>query len=347
MINILSFKNITLGITTLFTLGAITFSQVISANAAASLQGGDFFQAFNNTAQAGTWTDPVTGQSGQIIEFRVTARNSGDEVAENVQVWGSITGQVPQDPANTNVLTARISNSNFGGAELTDTVTVNVSGNPEGMRYVNGHARLNGVTNLFNCPNTCDIGDSVLGGINVGNIAAGDFVEVTYKATLTNTPVVTPTPTPTVQVTPTPTPTVSITPTPTPTTAATPTPTPTTTQQGNTNTNTNTNTQSQSQTNTQSQTATTGSSSSTSSSSSNSNVTVNNPNPQVVTVVKETQVAGVSTTKELPKTGLPLLAWAAAAFLPAGARLRKFNQVSKGLISANYIWEEREFKINS
>lgn len=330
-------KLVSILLTALLTIGGSSLFLSQSARADAQLAGGDFFQAFNNTTQEGTWRDPVTGQSGQIIEFRVTARNSGDEVAERVQVWGSVTGQVPQDPSNTHVLTARISNANFGGVELTDTVTVNVAGNPEGMRYVPGDARLNGVTNLFNCPNTCSIGDNVLGGIEVGNIQPGDFVEVTFKATLTNTPIVTPTPTPTPTptITPTPTPTVTATPTPTPTVSATPTPTPTAPPAGQTQTQSQTNTQ------TQTQTATTGSSSSTSSSSSN--VTVTNPTPQVVTV-SQPAVAGVTTTKELPKTGLPLLAWAAAAFLPAGLRLRRFNKSPKGEMSANFIWEERQYK---
>lgn len=50
--------------------------------------------------------------------------------------------------------------------------------------------------------------------------------------------------------------------------------------------------------------------------------------------------------KELPKTGLPLLAWAAGAFIPAGLGLKRFG---KGISfdmedNANYLWEERQYK---
>ncbi|MDO8619442.1 MAG: hypothetical protein Q7R49_05905 [Candidatus Daviesbacteria bacterium] len=58
-------------------------------------------------------------------------------------------------------------------------------------------------------------------------------------------------------------------------------------------------------------------------------------------------LAGVAETKELPKTGLPLLAWAAAAFIPMGAKIKRFNQgLSEKLAGdPNYLWEDRQFKI--
>jgi hypothetical protein len=68
---------------------------------------------------------------------------------------------------------------------------------------------------------------------------------------------------------------------------------------------------------------------------------------QQVTTVETKQpvvtVAGVSETKELPKTGLPLLAWAAAAFLPAGLRLRRIGKGVKETFSPSYIFESRQF----
>lgn len=63
--------------------------------------------------------------------------------------------------------------------------------------------------------------------------------------------------------------------------------------------------------------------------------------PQQPVVVR---VAGVQTeAKELPKTGLPLLAWAAAAFIPVGFTLKRFKKINI-VESANYIWEEREYQ---
>lgn len=57
------------------------------------------------------------------------------------------------------------------------------------------------------------------------------------------------------------------------------------------------------------------------------------------------KVAGITYVKELPKTGLPALAWTALAFLPAGLRMRKFSKIQKDAQdNPNYLWESREFK---
>jgi len=61
------------------------------------------------------------------------------------------------------------------------------------------------------------------------------------------------------------------------------------------------------------------------------------------------QNVGVGTqtvyAKELPKTGLPALAWTAMGLIPAGLRLRRFSKVKKDLENdPNFIFEEREFK---
>lgn len=62
---------------------------------------------------------------------------------------------------------------------------------------------------------------------------------------------------------------------------------------------------------------------------------------QTVTVVKNAQVK--SDAKELPKTGLPLGAWALIGLVPAGIGLRKFRSISpKGNI-ARFLWEKRQF----
>ncbi len=63
------------------------------------------------------------------------------------------------------------------------------------------------------------------------------------------------------------------------------------------------------------------------------------PAPQVVTV------AGASTTKELPKTGLPALVWAAASFVPLGIRMKRFGKgITPNYSDPNFIWEERQFR---
>lgn len=84
-------------------------------------------------------------------------------------------------------------------------------------------------------------------------------------------------------------------------------------------------------------------------------VTVNNPpattvvqsfgNVGVGQTVYTTYTQGVQYATALPKTGLPLLAWATGAFLPAGIGLRRFKKIKKELDGdGSFLWEERQFK---
>lgn len=58
-------------------------------------------------------------------------------------------------------------------------------------------------------------------------------------------------------------------------------------------------------------------------------------------------VAGVE-AKELPKTGLPLLAWAVAAFIPAGFKMRGFSKIKmETSAKPHFLYEERQFKAQS
>jgi hypothetical protein len=77
-------------------------------------------------------------------------------------------------------------------------------------------------------------------------------------------------------------------------------------------------------------------------------VTAGAPAPVAPTVVYagSPQVQGIQ-VKELPKTGLPIAAWAALAFIPAGFRLRGFRKVKGDLDSAPiYFWEKRQYNRN-
>ncbi|MDP3973343.1 MAG: hypothetical protein Q8P92_00765 [Candidatus Daviesbacteria bacterium] len=66
-----------------------------------------------------------------------------------------------------------------------------------------------------------------------------------------------------------------------------------------------------------------------------------------VVYAQQPAVAGVQ-VKELPKTGLPVAAWAALAFIPAGFRMRKFRKVQGELENSPvYIWEKREYDANT
>ncbi len=75
------------------------------------------------------------------------------------------------------------------------------------------------------------------------------------------------------------------------------------------------------------------------------------PAPQVILAstgnvgVGTSYIAGVTT---LPKTGLPIFAWSALAFIPAGLRMRRFSKVKKDLENhPSYIFEDRKFRAES
>ena len=82
-----------------------------------------------------------------------------------------------------------------------------------------------------------------------------------------------------------------------------------------------------------------------------SNVTITNQAVQREVRVVNSGNVGVGTkggVTQLPKTGLPLMAWAAAGLVPAGLRMRKMSQLKKEAEgNANFIFEDRNFKIGS
>lgn len=296
----------------------------------AHLAGGDIVQAYNNSTQQGTWRDPVDATPGQIIEFRVIARNDGTAPAEDVQVWGTINAQLPQGPSNSIVLTSRVKTASFMGNEVTDTATINLpAGASEGLRYVPGHARINGVTSVYNCPNTCDIGDNVITGINVGTIQPGDFVEVTFKAGITNTtsaPACVPNGGCSVQ-----TPSVC----------------------GQTNTGVDNCGNSCVRASVACVAAQGAAPTQTQTQSQSVNVTNNNTNTNTVNTVQErTGNVGVGSSvaapKTLPNTGLPIIAWSALGLVPAGFKLRKFANFKKALEDhPSFISAMRQFNSKS
>lgn len=65
--------------------------------------------------------------------------------------------------------------------------------------------------------------------------------------------------------------------------------------------------------------------------------------------VAATTVDGqVLAVKELPKTGLPALAWAALAFIPTGFGIKRLGRIKKENESdPDYLWEDRQFKAGS
>ncbi|MDO8573545.1 MAG: hypothetical protein Q7R77_02230 [Candidatus Daviesbacteria bacterium] len=60
--------------------------------------------------------------------------------------------------------------------------------------------------------------------------------------------------------------------------------------------------------------------------------------------IQQNVVKQMPPAEQLPRTGLPLVAWSVVGLLPVGFRLRKFSSSNKDKKEdANYIWQIREF----
>jgi uncharacterized repeat protein (TIGR01451 family) len=162
-----------------------------------SVMGSNFFLVGNNTVPGPAPAHSTNANPENVVEFFIRIRNIGDETAKDVQVQASL----PSESSTTLVTSAfiRPNNRDRVNVQVQDTAVVNVlGGQPVGLRLFPGHSRLSGVTNLFNCPNTCDIPDSVPNqGLDVGDVPAGQEVQVSFKAALTQAVQPTPTPSPT------------------------------------------------------------------------------------------------------------------------------------------------------
>lgn len=284
----------------------------------------------------------MSADPGNIIEVRVVVRNEGAMTANHVQVIG----HVPEVLGTEHIFSATIQAPYGGGTSITDTARVTITdGSDQTFRYEPGHARIFGVTNLFNCPSGCPLDDLIAStGLEIGNVGPGESVQVAFKARMTNLIAVTPTPTPTIVPTITPTPTGVPTITPTPTVTQPP-------QVGG-------------QQQEQSQTAVAIAQNQT---SVENRVENKNESGPITINFPEGLLAGIGATPtpvpqptitpaptplpkgkvaELPKTGLPLLAWAFGGFLPAGALLKRIGlrgRKNKNQETPYSLWQEREF----
>lgn len=190
---------------------------VVNPSDNTTFKSGDIMTGSNNTDQSG-WQDPVAGDPGEIIELRTWIENTGSQEAFDTTFRAFLPG--PNDTSTQ--LMPRVWVDAENADVVGDTVTINTS-QATWMVLKEGHARIFGVTNIYNCPSGCDLPESfVHTPLLIGNVTTGTTIQITFKASLVNvSPTATPTPTPTVTVTPTPTAT------PTPGLSATPTPTPT------------------------------------------------------------------------------------------------------------------------
>lgn len=205
-------------------------STVVTAQDKAVFDTGDLFQAVNNTLNETNWRDQVNASMGNVIQFKFHIVNKGPDYSRNTTVHV----QIPWDTGKLqNKLTSTATVDADNAEPFSDSQTVTVGNGSTYMWPYDGHYMINGVTDLYNCPNGCVLPKNFLWDpMNIGRIQPGGVVEVFFKASVVG--IQTPTPTPTKSVTPTPTPTHTPTPTMTPTVTptgtpgATPTPTPTT-----------------------------------------------------------------------------------------------------------------------
>jgi hypothetical protein len=308
---------------------------------------GNIVTAVNNTQRNTSWTDPVSANPGEIIEFRMLVWNtSSDQIAHDVLIHPEYQFSPTNSPQMRMVASAN-------GQSISDTATVNVNGTQGYLLvYVEGHSR------VFSpgCPDGCNADDTFhnQGDINVGDLGPGESAQILFKAGVTNpSPSSTPSPTPTASPTHTPTPTPSVTPSPTVNPSVSPTPNPTNiscaANQVVVIVNGQQQCQSQSQTsNNTNNNSSNNSSNNNNSSTSNQSVTVTVPQGAVLAANNPKVVSAASTpVTTLPKTGLPLAGWALMGMLPLGAGLKKklgLGSQSGSEETANFIWEDREFK---
>jgi hypothetical protein len=315
------------------TTAVLSFSNIVFAQ---TFSQGDHLLAANVTTGV-TWRDPLDAKTGDLVEFRMLAQNiDANTTINNVIVKGIIPSTV-----GTNTLTAQAMVSADNAASFTDSVTLNIT--DPGMHhlvYAPGHVRIFAANyNGQNCTaaNGCPGPDSVATtGVNVGNLGYGESAQVLYKAYIIKDDQASPSPSASPSTSPSASPSMSPSASPSMSPSVSPSPSsgnnlqcPNGTKFDKVEGNNiicilidQNQTQSQTQNN-------------------NQNITITNPAP-----TSTGAVLGQTIVKELPRTGLPLLAWATMALVPAGYGLKKFgkNQVEDNSESATYIWENREFK---
>lgn len=338
-------------------IGFVIGPNIIGAQQKPGFLIGNILVASNITSGDGDWHDPVNAVSGEKIEFSVLAQNMvPNTTVKNVRISARCHENPVRQPKASVLIRADNADT------VTDTATVNLTdGKKQGLTYLPGHVRVFSKS----CPNGCSGSDTVAtGSLGVGNLGSGEAVQVAFKCLVTNnvtpTPTATPTKTPTPTATPTPTPTATPIATPTPTEVPTLTPTPPQENvvqcpEGFVKTISGSNiiciqqVQSQNQTqnvvqevNASGGSATTGDVLVNVTSTGGTSASTTSVQPLVLSAA-----TGPSDVSELPKTGLPLAAWALTGLLPAGIGIRKFSSRGEkdSKEGANYIWQWRQFRI--
>ncbi len=160
---------------------------------------GNIFTGADNTSGSGVWGDPISANPGDTLDLRVVAQNqTAGTVATNVKISVSFSTDKSTNPE----ALAAVSADN--AQAISDTVTVNVVNHTaQSLQYLPGYLRVYSDA----CPQGCSKQDSLVsGGVNVGNLAAGQSALIVFKGIVSSqasgalasnqAPTVVPTPTP-------------------------------------------------------------------------------------------------------------------------------------------------------
>ncbi len=172
-----------------------------------AFQTGNIFDGGNRTDRITNWEDPVSADPGEVIEFRVLVQNVGQTNIDNTSVRASFPG------SDTTNITATALLSGAGADDVSDTVTVNVSGTTgQRLVYIPGHTLKWGP----GCSSGCALPDGItVHGLSLGTVEPGteNSYQVTFKAYVSNQ-VPSPSPSPSVSPSPSPSPSPSVSPSP-------------------------------------------------------------------------------------------------------------------------------------
>ncbi len=189
-----------------------------------AFRSGNIFDGGNRTSRTSDWGDPIAANPGEVVEFRIQVINDGQAAANDTQLK-----VILPDVPSTN-LAAKAFINGAGAVQVSDTATVNVSGNTgELLEFIPGHTKKFGPG--CNTSAGCPLPDSITtSGISLGssvNPGVTNSFQVAFKVHVTNIQAAaSPSPSPMMSPSPSPSPSPSMTPSPTPTPAMSPSPSP-------------------------------------------------------------------------------------------------------------------------
>lgn len=173
----------------IFAASVLVFAAPALADNEGQIEGGNIYRVKNITKNI-DFTDPVTADPCDVVQYKVRIHNPGPGALTSVTVKAAL----PNVVATSHTSTVTVSAINANPQSTSDTAVVNVS-KASGISYVNGSTQLldaNG--NVIST-----LGDGVTsGGVNIGNVGVSinekRFVQFKAKLECPKPPVTPPTP---------------------------------------------------------------------------------------------------------------------------------------------------------